>query len=417
VGKKGILGKGGGLLSNGGRSLLNSLFTVILIGLSIALSACSTYVFVTSDPSGAEVEINGQTMGQTPVDVALSDFDLNIYHLTLSKPGYRDKKVTLQKELKAAPFIGGFVLWPFWLWCYGPMDTYSYKLEPADNMRVTPGAEIARRDASSDEEDIEREVPNLGRENPDAVAVVIGISHCKNPDIPPVTYATAGANVVSEYFQKSFGVDRRRMIFAADQDAALSDFRKIFGEQLKNYIIPGKSDVYIYYQGHGVPDPETGEAYFVPYDCDPAYAKSTGYPLRDFYSNLGQLKARSITVILDACFSGASAGGMLLKNISPLYIEARNPVVAMNNAMIFASSTGEQVSCWFPEKKQSLFTYYFLKGLKGMADADSDGTITAGEMRDYLSANVPTEARYLNNREQTPTLMTKDPAMVLLKYR
>ncbi len=374
---------------------------------------------VTSDPSGADVDINGQTMGKTPLTVTLSDFDFSMYRMTLSKLGYADKTVALQKELKAGPFIGGFFVWPFWLWCYGPMETYSYRLdaEAGPGPEAKPAAEIARETAGSGDVDLERDMPDPGRKNPNAVAAVIGITHYKNPDIPSVSYATAGADLVKEYFEKSFGVDKRRVIFASDENASLADFRKIFGEQLRNYIVPGKSDVYIYYQGHGVPDPETKEAYFVPWDCDPSYARSTGYPLKEFYANLAKLPARSITVILDACFSGSSAGGSLLKNISPLYIQVKNPVVALNNAMVFTSSTGDQVSCWFPEKKQSLFTYYFLKGLTGAADADKNGAITADEMEKYLTENVPTEARYLNNREQTPQLMAKDPNAVLLKYK
>ncbi len=388
-----------------------------VVAASILLASCSTSVYISSEPAGADVEINGQTMGRTPVTISLSDFDLSFYRLTLSKTGYRDKTVALQKELKPGAFIGGFIVWPFWLWCYGPMDTYRYRLEPSDIVRPVAVSAEEREESAPDDVDLERDMPDAGVENPNAVAVVIGISHYRNRDIPPVSYAASGAKLVREYFIKSFGVDKKRIIFAVDQDASLSGFRKIFGEQLKNYIVPGKSDVYVYYQGHGVPDPESKEAYFVPYDCDPSYAKSTGYSLKEFYSNLSKLRARSVTVILDACFSGSSAGGTLLKNISPLYIEVKNPVVAMNNAMIFTSSTGEQVSCWFPQKGQSLFTYYFLKGLTGRADSDKDGAVTAGEMEEYLTHNVPAEARYLNNREQTPKLMTKDPATVLLRYR
>lgn len=393
-----------------------SIFFAIVM--SAVLIGCSSSVEITSDPSGANVDINGQSYGKTPANISLSDFDFNVYHLTLTKLGYKDKTVTLQDGIKVGPFIGGFIFWPIWFWCYGPEDTYSFRLEPNRGPVESPTEGNAPSIAASPSgSDIETDIPDLDRKNPDAVAVVIGISHYKSSDIPEVAYAVKGANLVRDYFEKTFGVDKRKIIFATDENASLSDFRKIFEEKLMDYITPGKSDVYIYYQGHGVPDPESKEAYFVPYDCDPSYARSTGYPLKEFYNRLAQLPARSVTVILDACFSGASAAGALVKNISPLYMKVKIPVVAMNNGVVFASASGEQVSCWYPEKNESLFTFYFLKGLKGDADLNHDGTITNGEMQEYLENNVPVEARYLSNREQTPQMMTKDPDKVLLKYK
>ncbi len=400
-----------------GRWFNKCLPSVIGLVVSTLLIGCSTSVEITSDPSGADVDINGQSYGKTPAYMTLSDFDFNVYHLTLTKLGYRDKTVTLQNEIKVGPFIGGFIFWPFWLWCYGPQDSYHFRLDLAESPDVPlPEKNTPHVAASPSETSIEENIPDLNRKNPDAVAVVIGISHYKNGDIPDVEYAVKGASLVRDYFEKTFGIDRRKIIYATDENASLSDFRMIFDEKLKNYITPGKSDVYIYYQGHGVPDPESKEAYFVPYDCDPSYAKSTGYPLKEFYNKLARLPARSVTVILDACFSGASAGGALVKNISPLYMKVKTPVVAMNHGVVFTSASGEQVSCWYPEKRQSLFTYYFLKGLTGDADLNHDKTITVGEMQQYLEQNVPVEARYLSNREQTPQVMTKDPDKVLVKF-
>ena len=106
-------------------------FTVaLLLGSALLLSSCSESVQLTSDPPGADVQINGQSYGKTPVTLSLSDFDFTDYQLTLTKMGYQDKTIVLQKELKTGPFIGGFFIWPFWLWSYGPMDNYNFQLTP-----------------------------------------------------------------------------------------------------------------------------------------------------------------------------------------------------------------------------------------------------------------------------------------------
>jgi hypothetical protein len=69
---------------------------------------------------------------------------------------------------------------------------------------------------------------------------------------------------------------------------------------------------------------------------------------------------------------------------------------------VFAAATGSQLASWYPEKGHSLFTYWFLKGLKGEADADKDGAIALGEMKAYLGENVTYSARRLYGRDQTP---------------
>lgn len=264
--------------------------------------------------------------------------------------------------------------------------------------------------------DIEQNIPVTHQKNPDAVAVVIDISRYQNTDVPTVDYGMRGATIMKEYLVKSLGYDSRRIIEAYDNEASLSAFKRIFEEQLRNYIKPGKSDVFIYYNGHGAPDPETKEAFFVPYDCNPTYAKSTGYPLKEFYSQLAKLPAKSITVVLDACFSGSSPKGALLKQVSPVFISVEEPIMAIENGLLFASSTGQQLSNWYPEKKHGLFTYYFLKALQGDADINKDKQLTVEEIEQYLLNNVPEQARYLNNREQTPQVVGKDKQKILVKF-
>ncbi|MBZ4642557.1 MAG: hypothetical protein PWQ25_1648 [Deferribacteres bacterium] len=101
------------------------------------------------------------------------------------------------------------------------------------------------------------------------------------------------------------------------EDATLSKFNQIFGtntsnrSQLKNYVKPGVSNVFVYYVGHGAPDLNTNDAYFVPVDGDPQYISTSGYKLQQFYDNLAKIGAKKITIVIDACFSGDSAKGML----------------------------------------------------------------------------------------------------------
>ena len=106
-------------------------FAVVLsLGAALVLTSCTSSVQITSEPQGADVQINGQSYGETPVNVNLTDLDFTTFQVTLTKLGYQDKTVVLEKELKTGPFIGGFFIWPFWLWSYGPMDYYNFQLVP-----------------------------------------------------------------------------------------------------------------------------------------------------------------------------------------------------------------------------------------------------------------------------------------------
>ncbi len=284
---------------------------------------------------------------------------------------------------------------------------YAYN---SDNVLTKREIVISRRS----EENIDTPlVTNI--KNPDAIAVVIGISRYENPDIPAVDYARHDAEIMKKYLQRTLGFKEENIFEQYDSKASFSKLRAIFKRKLGNLITPGKSDVFIFYSGHGVPGIEDKQPYLAPYDFDPEAIEDTGYNLNDFYKQVAKLKARNVTIVIDACFSGSSEKGMVIKGISPVFLEVDNPVMKVKNSVVFTSSTGRQVSSWYYKKRHGLFTYYFLMGLRGSADADKDGRITAGEMGKYLTANVPKQARSLRSREQTPQVFG-DKNRVLLSY-
>ncbi|MEK7243450.1 MAG: caspase family protein [Thermodesulfobacteriota bacterium] len=152
--------------------------------------------------------------------------------------------------------------------------------------------------------------------------------------------------------------------------------------------------------------------YFVPVDANPRDLKSNGYRLQTFYDNLAKIPAKKMTVVLDACFSGNSEKGLLFKDISPALVKVKKEFQGPANAVLITSAAVDQVSTWYREKRHSLFTYYFLKGLQGEADINKDLKITVGEMDHYLKEQVPYMARRLTGIEQQP-VVTGNPADVI----
>ena len=254
------------------------------------------------------------------------------------------------------------------------------------------------------------DVPRTDSDKPYAVAVIIGNRDYQKADVPRVEFATRDAALVRQYVIQMFGYRPENVIYL--ENATKADFDQVFGShnnphgKLADYIKPWQSEVFIYYTGHGAPDLESGDSYFVPVDCDPNYVKLTGYPLYLFYRNLSKLQAKRITVAIDACFSGQSSAGYLIKNISSLYLKIKDPILQIPNLNLFTSSRADQVSHWYPEKNHSLFTFFFLAGIKKQWNL-MHSQISLGMLYDYISENVNRYARRLYGREQNPTFWGK----------
>ena len=294
------------------------------------------------------------------------------------------------------------------------LTVYASDTPPLGIKRYT---QINTNSPPSLEVDIDVQIPEIDTKNEHAVAVVIGNRNYLAPGLPPVDYALNDARIVKEYLIKTLGYQDHNILHL--EDATAARFNEMFGNErnfagrVYSYVKPGVSDVFIYYSGHGAPDVNNKNAYFVPIDVNPNYIATSGYSLETFYNNISQLPARSITVVLDTCFSGNSHGGFLLSNISPALIKVRAHRPLLERTAIFTSASPDQVSTWYHDKRHGLFTYYFLKGLAGSADMNQDSIIHTSELGAYLQRQVPYKARRLNGLEQTPSLSQKDDIMIV----
>ncbi len=268
--------------------------------------------------------------------------------------------------------------------------------------------------------DVDRNIPKGSGKNPHAVAVVIGNADYEHASA--VAFAKNDAATVRRYLIETMGYDPANILYL--ENATLADFNTLFGNagarrsKLRDYVRDGKSDVFVYYSGHGVPDQnEGGSPYFVPVNADPNYITGSGYPVTQLRENLANLPARSLTVVIDACFSGMTAAGdVLLRDVSPALLVVRNEVAAPEGSVYMASAGPDQVSTWYREKKHSMFTYWWLKGLSGAADADRNRQVTVGEMKAFLQEEVPYQARRSTGQQQTPVIHG-DQGRVLAELR
>ncbi|MFB6272356.1 MAG: caspase domain-containing protein [Salinibacter sp.] len=203
---------------------------------------------------------------------------------------------------------------------------------------------------------VDTQIPKTDMERPNDIAVVIGNRTYKNDDIPNVDYAVRDAQTMQKYLTCTLGFRKENVIYL--KNASGSAVERVFGTsddpkgQLYDYVKPEKSSVFVYYSGHGVPNPESDNAYLLPSNANPSYLSQNGYPLNQLYENLAQLPAESVSVVLEACFSGTSEGGAVVQNASPAVLSVENPVMGMKNGLAFTAGAADQVASWYPEKKK-----------------------------------------------------------------
>lgn len=257
----------------------------------------------------------------------------------------------------------------------------------------------------------------MADDNTHSVAVIIGNSKYRRT--LEVTYAHNDAQRMRRFLVEQLGFQDRNIIYR--EDATAGDMLDIFGDaqsprgELWSRIRKGQSNVFVFYSGHGVPVAPPGvvgrsEAYLLPVDVA-ADAAHRGLSLDILERNLAALKAdigpdRWIVLMLDACFSGDSAGGTLLQTSMgigrPRFDAPQGEVIRL------AAAQADQLAQWDKDAKNGLFTATFLSAVGGAADkapyGDGNGEVSGPELQAYLAEEVYAAARRQARAEQQPSI-------------
>ena len=263
-----------------------------------------------------------------------------------------------------------------------------------------------------------RQQRNRPPTNHHGIAVIVG-NRSYGGDIPPVEYAHNDADAMRAFVLDELGYRAGNVIDL--RDATKAQLEGVFGTagshkgQLFDWLRPNRSDVVVYYSGHGVPGLESHRGYLLPVDGDPNRAELVGYSLDVMISNLKRLAARSITVYLDTCFSGSSHGGSLMTAASGLSITPKLPD-GPEELTILTAAQADQIASWDNERGRGLFTHHLLEALGGAADradfGNGDGNITVGEVKRYLDEEMTYQARRRFGRNQQANVAGREGAVL-----
>ncbi|MDR1343425.1 MAG: WG repeat-containing protein [Prevotellaceae bacterium] len=245
--------------------------------------------------------------------------------------------------------------------------------------------------------DVDMNIPAAGAGSSKTFAIIIANESYQEKEVSDVEFAARDGEIFKEYCIKTLGLPTTNVHYKAN--ATLNNIRSEISwlaQVAKSYN--GEASIIFYYAGHGIPDEATQSAYLLPVDGYGSDVKS-GYSLNNLYAELGAMPARSVTVFLDACFSGTKRDGSMLVAARGVAVKAKASA-PVGNMVVFAAASGDETAYPYKEKGHGLFTYFLLKKLQ-----ESKGNVTLGELGSYISANVAQRSIVVNRKSQTPTVI------------
>lgn len=254
-----------------------------------------------------------------------------------------------------------------------------------------PQPEVASKSQLSD---VDTNIPSMAQTNSETFAIVIANEHYQ--DVATVPYATHDGEVFASYCKGALGLPATNVHLV--KDATLNNIRREInwlGQVTKAYR--GDANIIFYYAGHGIPDETNHTAYILPIDGI-GNDIATGYALDDLYSTLGNMQAKKVTVLLDACFSGTQRDGSMIASARGVAIKVK-PNALQGNLVVFSAAQGDETAYPFKEQGHGMFTYYILKKLQ-----ETNGAATLGELSDYVTTQVERQSVVVNGKMQSPTI-------------
>lgn len=243
-------------------------------------------------------------------------------------------------------------------------------------------------------ENIDYLIPQSAIPSPNTCAIIIANENYKR--VPNVPFAHNDGNIFRKYLISSFGIPEDNIEYL--EDASLNDIKYALANASQRCnAFKDQVSVIVYYAGHGIPDDKTAEAYLLPVDgfgTDP----SSGLNLDDFYASLSEMPAKSIVVLLDACFSGAKRDGGMLMATRGITIKPKMQVPE-GKLIVLSATSNDETAFPIEQHKHGLFTYTLLRKIQ-----ETGGDITWGELADYVTATVKNRSIDINGKLQTPTV-------------
>lgn len=196
----------------------------------------------------------------------------------------------------------------------------------------------------------------------------VGVGDYADPRIHDLTKPTCDADTVASMFAKG---DNEVMVLKdsmATGDNVRQQMKAFFSKATQNDVIM------FFFSGHGI------KSGFCAHDYFQSYTGALWYD--DIKKIFNGIKVHGKIIMADACFSGKLRSKRDTITAQPLRLAGKQQV------MLFLSSRGEEVSYESPSMTNGYFTTYLVEGLRGAADVNGNGKVTAIELSNYVASKL-----------------------------
>ena len=235
-----------------------------------------------------------------------------------------------------------------------------------------------------------------GFERRTSYALVVGIGGYREESVPRLKHARRDAEVVAKHLTALAGFPSENVRVLADERALLVDLQDSFEDWLPRQV-KASGIVFVYLVGNAVLNAEATDIILLPYEGRPDLLRR-GYSLNRLQEVLARLPSRLNLVFADLSFPAGDGKG----DARPLPWSARKIGGKTRTVLIGSSSTNGPSLSW-DAGQHGLFTYHFLKAIRGQGDADNNGWVDVGEILAYLWEQVPKGAAELK-KQQMPAV-------------
>ncbi len=235
-------------------------------------------------------------------------------------------------------------------------------------------------------------------------ALLIGVSNYQNSDYR-LRYAAKDARDLSEALMLQQGGVYRQVVtkILTDKDATAGNIRD--GLEWLESEVTHRDVGLLFLAGHGITDLKQ-RFYYLPFDGDPKRLRRTAIPQSAIQDAISTLPGK-VLMFIDACHSAGGlrtttqTRGLSLLDVTAVVNELSS---AENGVVMFASSTGRELSIEDDRWQNGAFTEALLEGLAGMADYSKDRVVSIGELDLWLSERV----KILTDKQQHPVARRPD---------
>jgi hypothetical protein len=233
---------------------------------------------------------------------------------------------------------------------------------------------------------------------PTLYALVIGVGEYADPALH-LDYAGKDARDLAQLLQSNpRGLYREAQVkLLADADATRDNV--LDGLDWLRKQTTADDVALLFMAGHGTGD-ASGRFYFLPVKADVQHLRSSAVAGSEVKDALAATPGR-VVAFIDTCHSVNVLGGNFRALPPDINHLASELAAAESGLIVFASSTGSELSVELPTLHNGAFTAALLEGLSGKADVDHRGAVTIEELNFYVLRRV----KALTNGEQHPNML------------